>query len=225
MRLRPTPRRKMAHVTTGSTSPSTASDSSEPRTSPVFDSLDVMKQILDFVDAPTVFGVRPTSSTFRAAGSAVPGRITLGTFESISASLHYRCHFELDDPDDYDSDASYGSTGPQGDWVTDECSMNGYYYSVYGHEDRELGEDDLKHLIVLVAPEISFRSCPWLDAQSTYAAPNGRWFTVGDLFDTIAKHEAETRYGPSNHVFFDGIEISKRGSASGEPCAKVFWGS
>ena len=78
---------------------------------------------------------------------------------------------------------------------------------------------------MLVAPEISFRSCPWLDAQSTYAAPNGRWFTVGDLFDTIAKHEAETRYGPSNHVFFDGIEISKRGSASGEPCAKVFWGS
>ena len=85
------PRRNMAHATAPTGSPP-----GRP-TSPVFESLDLTKEFLDFLDAPTVSGARPTSTMFRTAGSAVPGRISLETFNSISAQIIYT---DLD----YDSD-------------------------------------------------------------------------------------------------------------------------
>ena len=230
---------QLAHTVTPKTSSERTShalaptDPSERTTSPVFDSLDLMKVILDFADAPTVFGARPTSSTFRDAGSAVPGRISMSQFDSISASLVYHGRWELEDPDGYDTDASYGSSGPPRYWVTERCHMNpGYYYG--GLDDATLEpvgprEDDLKHLIALVEPQIMF------DIGPPYPAPNGKWFTVGDIFEAIGKFELEFRRGESDHIFFDGICVRRSQRAAPVWCGpsrdagivelSVLWGS
>ena len=202
---------------------------SERTASLVLDSLDVMTQVLDFLEAPTVFGARATSSTLRAAGDKVPGRISLNTFNSISASLFCRGHIEYEDG--YGSDDSWLSTGPRGEWVNDECSIDDYYY---GDTDRvthqPIGprEDDLKHLIALVEPEITFDD--YHSGVTTCAAPNGKWFTVGDLFEAIAKHQAKIRAGESDHVFFEGMSIWRSAERLGlrrvvRVYASVHWGS
>ena len=188
----------------------------------VLDSLDVMTQVLDWLEAPTVFGARATSSTFRAAGDKVPGRLSMKTFDSISASMFYRGHWERDEG--YDSDASYGSMGPPVYWVVDECSIDGYDYPVYDQninpKDNNPQEDDLKHLIALVEPEIMISG--WYGA-TPFAAPNGKWFTVGDLFDAIAKNEKDTREGPSDHTFFEGVSVCRRDD--GRVLLSPMWGS
>ena len=77
-----------------------------------------------------------------------------------------------------------------------------------------LDTDDLKDLIVIERPKITF-----VDGKK-YEAPNGRWFTVGDLFDTIAENEASYREGPDSHVYFEGFCQDRRGRFG-----VIFWGS
>ena len=209
----------MAHATAP-----TSSSLGRP-TSPVFDSFDLMKQCLDFLDAPSVWGARPTSTVLRAAGSAVPGRITLSTFDSINATLSISGHRERD-PDyhhDYDSDDSRGFGY---EYVVDTCTIEDYYYGDLdeSYEPKGPKEDDLKDLIVLVAPEIIFEwggsVCP---DSGSLEAPNGKWFTVGDLFKAIAKREADIRCHESDHIFFEGISAYK--GPVGQYGISVHWGS
>ena len=57
--------------------------------------------------------------------------------------------------------------------------------------------------------------------DETFEAANGTAFTVRELFDAIAKYESKQRYGPSDHVFFEGLEPSGRKPG----CYSVMWGS
>lgn len=92
-----------------------------------------------------------------------------------------------------------------------------YYYESEDEDEGELQEADLKDLIVLEKPTITL--CDYLGfSTETFNAPNGRHFTVGQLFDAIARYDTSHRGYPGDHRFFEGIEEGRGGYS-------IMWGS
>lgn len=78
----------------------------------------------------------------------------------------------------------------------------------------------LDDLVVLEQPEITLKG--WCNADTTCAAPDGRSFTVRDLFDAIEKHEARNWQGPGymDFHYFAGL---KKEAAFGASVYAVYW--
>ena len=78
----------------------------------------------------------------------------------------------------------------------------------------------LDDLVVLEEPEITLKG--WCNADTTCAAPDGRSFTVRDLFDAIEKHEARNWQGPGymDFHYFAGL---KKEAAFGASVYAVYW--
>ena len=165
------------------------------------------------------------------AASTLKGRLSLATFDKISTCLNDEWDCEEVENSDYesDSDASgyeyydgsnrYGEYRYREEYTVVKCEIKRFsLYTEYlwgWTKVTSLETEDLKDLIVIEKPEITF-----IGGYHTFSAPNGRWFTVGDLFDTIADHEASYREGPSNHVYFEGFGRNRRGHYG-----VTFWGS
>ena len=193
---------------------------------------DVAARCLDFLEARDLFGrASLVSHALFDAASTLKGRLSLGTFDKISTCLDD----EWDEKEVENSDYEPGSDSDDEGWYYDGRDQYGNYpYHTYYEcvkceikrfalytdylwgwtKVTSLETDDLKDLIVIEKPEITFHN------YRTYSAPNGRWFTVGDLFDTIAEDEASYREGPSNHVYFEGFGRDRRGHYG-----VTFWGS
>jgi hypothetical protein len=78
---------------------------------------------------------------------------------------------------------------------------------------RELTEEEWQRPI-LREPSIKMRSVDTDEIVIDHAAPNGKWFTVRDLANAIARTERESREHGEwlggvdvHHVFFEGIEL------------------
>ena len=78
----------------------------------------------------------------------------------------------------------------------------------------------LDDLVVLEEPEITLKG--WCNSDTTCAAPDGRSFTVRDLFDAIEKHEARNWQGPGymDFHYFAGL---KKEAAFGASVYAVYW--
>ena len=78
----------------------------------------------------------------------------------------------------------------------------------------------LDDLVVLEQPEITLKG--WCNSDTTCAAPNGRSFTVRDLFDAIEKHEARNWQGPGymDFHYFAGL---KKEAAFGASVYAAYW--
>ena len=78
----------------------------------------------------------------------------------------------------------------------------------------------LDDLIVLEEPKITLKG--WCNADTTCKAPNGRSFTVRDLFDAIEQHEARNWQGPGymDFHYFAGL---KKEAAFGASVYAVYW--
>lgn len=78
----------------------------------------------------------------------------------------------------------------------------------------------LDDLVVLEEPEITLKG--WCNADATCAAPDGRSFTVRDLFDAIEKHEARNWQGPGymDFHYFAGL---KKEPAFGASVYAAYW--
>ncbi|WP_330179772.1 hypothetical protein OHB26_25465 [Nocardia sp. NBC_01503] len=81
-------------------------------------------------------------------------------------------------------------------------------------EFRELTADELREPALMEA-EVTLRGEG--DAV-THRAPNGEWFSVGELLAAVAETERVTRHRTSwfggidvHHVFFEGIELGADG--------------
>ena len=193
---------------------------------------DVAARCLDFLEARDSFGrASLVSHALFDAASTLKGRLSLETFSKISTCLNDEWDCKEVENSDYesDSDASgyeyydgsnrYGEYRYREEYTVVKCEIKRYslYTDLcYGWpEGSSLETDDLKDLIVIEKPEITF-----IGGCATFSAPNGRWFTVGDLFDCIADFEASYREGPDNHVYFEGFGRNRRGHYG-----VTFWGS
>ena len=78
----------------------------------------------------------------------------------------------------------------------------------------------LDDLIVLEEPKITLKG--WCNADTTCKAPDGRSFTVRDLFDAIEQHEARNWQGPGymDFHYFAGL---KKEAAFGASVYAVYW--
>ncbi len=192
---------------------------------------DVAAQCLDFLEARDLFGrASLVSHAMSDAASTLQGRLALATFSKIGAVLDDEWEEEEIENSDFESDSDdeereywygdnqYGESRYYTRYTLVRCEIKRFFLStdyLWGwSEGSELETDDLKDLIVIEKPEITFHN------YRTYSAPNGRWFTVGDLFDTIAEDEASYREGPSNHIYFEGFRRNRFGRYG-----VIFWGS
>ena len=78
----------------------------------------------------------------------------------------------------------------------------------------------LDDLVVLEEPKITLKG--WCNADTTCKAPDGRSFTVCDLFDAIEQHEARNWQGPGymDFHYFAGL---KKEPAFGASVYAVYW--
>ena len=72
----------------------------------------------------------------------------------------------------------------------------------------------------LEEPKITLKG--WCNADTTCKAPDGRSFTVRDLFDAIEQHEARNWQGPGymDFHYFAGL---KKEAAFGASVYAVYW--
>ena len=176
---------------------------------------DVASICLDFLEARDLFGrAMLTSRALRAAASSLPGRISLETFSSISATLDDEWRMVDESDSEADDEWWYDAGSAHCSYELLNCSITRYILVIVQRGDPPcfIEAGDLKDLVVIERPDVTFVD------STKYEAPNGRYFTVGALFDAIARNEALTRGGPMNEIYFEGLERhrGRYGAAWGE---------
>lgn len=173
----------------------------------VVESADLLPRVLVFLGVCDAFAPAVCKG-WRATAATLKPRITLGTFNSISASL--RADF-LDSDEEDEMDRVRQDSG--GHHVpacgAPACSIDGYYLEA--REGVELQEEELKDVLVGHLPAVIVFQRGYMFGVDEWGS-KGEW-TVGGIFAAIAANEEYARQGPSDHNFFEGLELDPSRSA------------